>query len=233
MKIFKILIFFLTTSYNSWSQVKIETTKMVHVIKSPQSQILDVRTPEEYSNGHIPNSTNVNWKDQPEFLQQIKTLNKNSPVYVYCLSGGRSEMASKLLTEKGFTVYNYSGGMMEWRNAEKPEIKLNEENKVDKLTIDQFTEDIKSDKLVLVNFSAKWCIPCQELKPIIDKIEKDHSGKVKIIRIDSDQNRKLAKTLNVGALPQLFLYKNGKVVWSKNSLSSEKEILNQLSKFEK
>ena len=233
MKIFKILLFLLTISYNCFSQQKIDIEKMEDIIKSPQSQILDVRTPEEYNNGHIPNSTNIDWKNQPEFLQKIETLNKKSPVYIYCLSGARSKMASNFLTQEGFTVFNYSGGMMEWRNEEKPEVNLIDENNKDELTINQFSEEIQSDKLVLVNFSAKWCAPCQELKPIIDKIEADHSDKVKIIRIDSDESKELTKSLQVNALPQLILYKDSKKVWSKNSLVSEKEILNQLSKFEK
>jgi len=231
MKEFKILITLLVVSYNCLSQQKITTTELEDIIKNPQSQLLDVRTPEEYNNGHLPNSSNMDWKNQSAFMAKIETLNKSLPVYVYCLSGGRSKMASKLLAEKGFTVYNYSGGMIEWRSEEKPEIKPIDQKENNGLTMGQFTQEIKSDRLVLVNYSAQWCVPCQELKPIIDKLEKEHSDKVKILRVDSDQNKTLLKTLNVSAIPKLTIYKNSKEVWTKEGIASEQEILQQLSNF--
>ena len=107
----------------AYSQEKIDAVKMEEVIAKPQTQILDVRTSEEYAGGHIPNSVNLDWKEKEKFAEAIKDLDKDQPVYVYCLGGGRSKQAAQYLTENGFKVYDYSGGMMDWRNAEKPEIK--------------------------------------------------------------------------------------------------------------
>jgi len=121
--------------------------------------------------------------------------------------------------------------MIEWRSEEKPEIKPIDQKENNGLTMGQFTQEIKSDRLVLVNYSAQWCVPCQELKPIIDKLEKEHSDKVKILRVDSDQNKTLLKTLNVSAIPKLTIYKNSKEVWTKEGIASEQEILQQLSNF--
>jgi thioredoxin 1 len=85
--------------------------------------ILDVRTPEEYQDGHLANAVNMNWNDDA-FDKQIKTLDKNSPVFVYCYGGGRSSSAAKELRKQGFTnVYDLKGGMEAWRETGLPEVK--------------------------------------------------------------------------------------------------------------
>ena len=53
-------------------------------------QLLDVRTPEEYQQGHLENAMLANWKDNEEFVRRIEAMDKSEPVYIYCLSGGRS-----------------------------------------------------------------------------------------------------------------------------------------------
>ena len=67
--------------------------------------------------------------------------------------------------------------MMDWRSTEKPEIKPNK-GKADKgMNMADYTHLTKSDKVVLVNFSAIWCAPCQQLKPILEKVEKEQKAK--------------------------------------------------------
>jgi len=215
------------------AQEKIDAAKMEEVIAKPQTQILDVRTSDEYAAGHIPNSVNVDWKEKEKFAESIKDLDKNQPVYVYCLGGGRSKQAAQFLTENGFKVFDYSGGMMNWRNEEKPEIKPSNEKEIKELSTEDFDKLINSSDLILVNFSAVWCAPCQELKPTIDKIEKEQSNNVKVLRIDADQNKNLMKVLNVRGIPQIILYKNGKEIWNKTGIASENEILAQLKKSSK
>lgn len=82
--------------------------------------LLDVRTPAEYSDGHLANATNIDFRDA-RFDDAIGKLDKNKPVLVYCLSGGRSSAASEKLVAAGFKeVYNLKGGITSWRASGKP-----------------------------------------------------------------------------------------------------------------
>ncbi|WP_235932420.1 rhodanese-like domain-containing protein [Flagellimonas sediminis] len=79
-------------------------------------QLVDVRTPEEYNAGHIDDAINFDLSNRSAFLKQIETLDKDRPIYVYCMIGSRSAYAAKILRSKGFAkVYDYSGGYDDWR----------------------------------------------------------------------------------------------------------------------
>ena len=78
-------------------------------------QLIDVRTQEEYESGHIGDAVNFNIIDNASFLNQIESLDKDEPVYLYCKMGGRSSRAAQLLKENGFSeIYDYSGGYNDW-----------------------------------------------------------------------------------------------------------------------
>lgn len=81
-------------------------------------QILDVRTPEEFNEGHVENAKNSNWLGD-HFSEDVEKLDKNKPVLVYCKSGRRSKAASEKLKEMGFkTIYNLDGGYLSWTSEE-------------------------------------------------------------------------------------------------------------------
>src|SRR6185503_20910590 len=65
------------------------------------TMVLDVRTPEEFAKGHLPNAKNFNWNGN-SFEQQIAMLDKAKPVFVYCLSGMRSTSAASKMRSEGF-----------------------------------------------------------------------------------------------------------------------------------
>lgn len=76
--------------------------------------ILDVRTKEEFEMGAIEGAININFYDT-DFIQQTDSLNKDKPVFLYCMSGGRSAKAMKILSTNGFTeIYNLIGGYGAW-----------------------------------------------------------------------------------------------------------------------
>lgn len=77
-------------------------------------QLIDVRTPEEYKDGHISNAKNVNVYDN-DFKNQVSVLNKNQPVFVYCKSGGRSKDAAEILKKLTYKVYNLEDGILGWK----------------------------------------------------------------------------------------------------------------------
>lgn len=82
---------------------------------TPEAQILDVRTPEEWNQGIIEGAHKINWFEDT-FDTEVKKLDTSKPVMVYCASGGRSAKAMKKLSKMGFTeVYNLEGGMGAWK----------------------------------------------------------------------------------------------------------------------
>ncbi|MDQ3141447.1 MAG: rhodanese-like domain-containing protein [Bacteroidota bacterium] len=101
---------------------KLTATEFAKKIKKlPSALIIDVRTPAEFSKGHLKNSFNYNWNGS-EFQNQISKLDKSKPVFVYCLSGGRSSSAANQMRSNGFKqVCELSGGIMDWRAANLPE----------------------------------------------------------------------------------------------------------------
>lgn len=93
------------------SQIKtMDLDGFVAKIKAtPNAQLMDVRTPEEWAQGKIGSSKLFSIAD-PKFLEQASKLDKNKPVFVYCAVGGRSSKASNMLQQAGFKqVYNLSG----------------------------------------------------------------------------------------------------------------------------
>lgn len=108
---------------NETKQVQvIETIQLVDVaafkkgIANQNVQLIDVRTPKEYEEGHIENSTLINYFSE-NFKTKLSELNKNKPLYLYCRSGVRSGKASKVLSELGFKeIYDLEGGYLAWKS---------------------------------------------------------------------------------------------------------------------
>jgi thioredoxin 1 len=106
------------TSKNPWTlPASVFSTK---IKQNPTSSLLDVRTPGEFTEGHLKHAKNLDWNGDG-FMKGISTLNKSKPVYVYCLSGGRSAAAAKAMREVGFKeVFELQGGVNNWKNADLP-----------------------------------------------------------------------------------------------------------------
>lgn len=94
---------------------KIDKTYLKTQVLGKDVQLVDVRTTEEYEAGKIGDAVNFNVVQGDTFLEQIKTLDKSKPVYLYCKAGGRSNRAANILKVKGFTqIFDYSGGYNDW-----------------------------------------------------------------------------------------------------------------------
>jgi rhodanese-related sulfurtransferase len=93
----------------------ISTNEMIELMDTEEIQLVDVRTPSEYNEGHVPDAQNINFYDE-NFDQQIETLDKSKPIIVYCKSGGRSAKCASKLVEKGFEkIYDLEGGFSQWK----------------------------------------------------------------------------------------------------------------------
>lgn len=89
-------------------------------IKADSVQLLDVRTPQEYAEGHIDGALNINVQSD-DFQRMVeKELSKDSTILVYCRSGRRSMDAAEILTKIGYMVVNLKGGIIEWKEDGLP-----------------------------------------------------------------------------------------------------------------
>jgi rhodanese-related sulfurtransferase len=87
---------------------------------TPGAVLLDVRTAEEYGEGHLAQARNVDYK-RDDFRQQVARLDKSKPYFVYCKAGVRSGKAADIMKELGFRqVYTLDGGIDEWEDEELP-----------------------------------------------------------------------------------------------------------------
>lgn len=189
---------------------------------SGTAQLLDVRTPEEYTEGHLKNSRNINYKSA-DFKEKVSKLDKSKPVFVYCLSGGRSASAANVLHENGFTeVYDMKGGYIKWSSSGKA-VEKPKSTTEKGLNTAQFNKIITSEKVVLIDFYAKWCAPCVKMLPTVMKLKEEYKGKAKIDTISYDQNKALAQKLGVDEIPGFLLYKDGKLVKRQSGYLSENE----------
>jgi rhodanese-related sulfurtransferase len=112
-------MFFFSCKAQSGSKISIVAFEKG--ITEKGSQLLDVRTIEEYNNGHIKNAVQANWNNQDEFKNKIASLDKSKPVYLYCQVGGRSGAAAAWFVQNGFKkVYDLKGGFSAWKAADKP-----------------------------------------------------------------------------------------------------------------
>jgi rhodanese-related sulfurtransferase len=88
--------------------------------KQTNTVVLDVRTPKEFTAGHIPGATNIDWYAS-DFEKRVSGLDKSKTYLVHCAAGRRSASAAEKLSGLRFTnVYNLEGGMKEWEKAAKP-----------------------------------------------------------------------------------------------------------------
>jgi rhodanese-related sulfurtransferase len=89
-------------------------------LSSKWVHIIDVRTPQEYAEGHLAGAENIDF-NSADFKEKVAKLDKNIPYIVYCRSGSRSAAASKIMAELGFSeIYNMTGGFTDWQAAGFP-----------------------------------------------------------------------------------------------------------------
>jgi len=93
------------------------------------------------------------------------------------------------------------------------------------VTEDNFEPSVlKSDVPVLVDYWAEWCGPCKAIAPLLEDLAKDYGGKLKIAKVNVDENQQLARKYNIKAIPTLMLFKDGNVQASKLGMMSKPQL---------
>ena len=194
------------------------------------NQLSDVRTPGEFATGRLEGALNLDWNSS-EFKNQAATLDKNIPVFVYCLSGGRSAAAAEYLRSEGYkTVIELNGGMMKWRSEGLTEVQASIPS--NGLSMDAFKDSIDVDKIVLVDFYAEWCAPCKKMKPELEALAEELKENLVVLRIDVDQNRKLSEELGISALPVVQIYKNNELTWTNKGYIDKETLKLEIQKLQ-
>jgi len=190
--------------------------------KSPDAQIIDARTPDEFAQNHLKGAINVNAASDT-YQKDVEKLSKEKPTLIYSIANGRSVSLAKELRSKGFKeVVVLPGGISNWIGSGYPFI--NNTKKGVALNSEQFNTLTASSNLVLVDFGSKYCGACKRLVPVLDSLEKQQGFAAKIVRIEAYDNTELLKKLKVSQLPTLVLYQNGREVWKKSGQSSTAQI---------
>jgi thioredoxin 1 len=86
------------------------------------------------------------------------------------------------------------------------------------------TEVLKSPLPVLVDYWADWCAPCRALGPVVDEISEDYDGRLKVTKMDIDQNPKTPAGYGIRNIPTLMLFKDGNLVATKVGLLSKSQL---------
>ncbi|MEJ7589501.1 MAG: thioredoxin domain-containing protein, partial [Ferruginibacter sp.] len=193
-------------------------------IRNDSIQVLDVRTPGEFYAGHIKNSLLADWKDTQEFNRRIAFIDKEKPVYVYCLGGSRSAAAAAKMRTAGYkNVFELAGGINAWKSENMAvEGKSNERQ----MSTGEFLKAINSAKVVLVDFGAEWCPPCKKMDPILKNLQKNYPKKFILVKVDGGKDEDILKKYQVTALPVFILFKDGKQVWRKEGVVEESVLAN-------
>ncbi len=95
----------------------------------------------------------------------------------------------------------------------------------------KFGELIQSETPVLVDFSAEWCGPCKMMVPILHQVKDEMKDDVKILKIDTDRNPRLAEKFSIRGVPTLMIFRNGQSVWRQSGVVSANDLVRTIRQY--
>ena len=185
--------------------------------------LLDVRTAGEFGGGHLPKATNIDFRS-PDFASKIKDLPKDKPVFVYCLSGGRSAQAAEMLRKEGFQVTELQGGYLKWTTKLKPLEGVPSVSHDQAWDLSAFGKLIQGENAVVVDFYAKWCAPCLKMMPTVDKLSTDYKGKVTVLKVEADGNQAVLQKYEIDEIPSFLVFRKGKLLQKTSGFREEAQL---------
>ena len=117
-------------------------------------------------------------------------------------------------------IRNMSDEDLELENIRKKMMdRIQEENKTKEvkrvkpveLTDGNFSDEVKKNKIMVVDFWASWCAPCRFLSPIVEELANEYHGKISFAKVDVDANPEVSSSFNITSIPTVIMFKNGKV----------------------
>lgn len=223
-----LLTLIMLTAMNTQAQAykNINAHTFYTMLQEQPGILLDVRTTREFRNGHLPESGQLNYYDR-DFRTRLELLPKDSPIYLYCNTGYRSERAARMLAQAGYNqVYNMQYGIMEWNYRRLP-IVIDPNAEPDRehaVSIKEYEQITQSESLVFVDFYAPWCAPCREMMPMIDSLLSTYHAHIHLLKVNADASKKLVVNRKLMSVPYLVLYKNGTEVFTHNGKISRNEL---------
>lgn len=209
------LFFILTVSCLGIFAQQVDVTAFQEGTKKELVQVFDVRTQKEFNTGHLEHALQADYTNKSEFFERVKYLDKRKPVYVYCLSGGRSTAAARWMRENGFKdVVEMKGGINAWKQAGLPLAGVTD---TVQMSVDTFRSAIQQGQ-VLVDVGAAWCPPCRKMEPVLQAYLSAHKN-VKLVRVDGGRDQQVMQSIKATSLPTFILYKDGREVWRKEGVS--------------
>lgn len=95
-----------------------------------------------------------------------------------------------------------------------------------------FDQEIKNSEIpVLVDFWAPWCGPCRKIAPIIDEIAEEYEGRIKIVKLNTDENIRTAQKYSISGIPSLIIFKNGEAVERLVGLMQKSSLITTVEKY--
>jgi len=211
----------------SAAQSTLDAKQFESAIQDSSVQLLDVRTPGEFAQGHIANALLADWKNTAEFERRVSFIDKDRPVAVYCLSGARSSAAAEWMKKNGFTdVRTLQGGIMAWKNAG---LAVEGPKDMPQMSAAEYEQKINSNSTVLVDVGAEWCPPCVKMKPIVEEVVKEADSKMAFVPVDAGSQSQIMDKLGISEIPVFIVYKDGKEAWRHTGILTKEELQKALS----
>ncbi|KEO73100.1 thioredoxin family protein [Anditalea andensis] len=89
----------------------------------------------------------------------------------------------------------------------------------------------QSEELILVDFYADWCSPCQTMEKVIQETVSELGNKITVIKVNVDQNKQAALSFSVRSIPHYILFRKGKILWRKGGIIPKRELIGHLKGF--
>jgi thioredoxin 1 len=95
----------------------------------------------------------------------------------------------------------------------------------------KFRDIINNDKPVLVDFFAEWCGPCKVMSPILKEVKEEIGDLAIILKINVDNNQKLAQKYQIRGVPTFMLFKKSEIVWQQSGIVEKQMLINVIKSF--